>query len=65
MPEHDPPLRLTRIDLNPAVTLADTDRPRPTIDRLRHLTEVAHRECFIANSLRAEVAVTPTFTWDG
>jgi organic hydroperoxide reductase OsmC/OhrA len=28
-----------------------------------HLTEVAHRECFVANSLRTEVLVNATFSW--
>lgn len=63
MPEDDPPLCITRIDLHPVVALADTERPRPSRERLVHLTEVAHRECFIANSLRTDVAVHPTFTW--
>jgi organic hydroperoxide reductase OsmC/OhrA len=63
MPTDDPPLRLTRIDLHPHVTLADTDRPRPTAERLAHLAEVAHRECFVANSLRTEVVVRATFAW--
>jgi organic hydroperoxide reductase OsmC/OhrA len=27
--------------------------------RVRHLVEVAHRECFIANSLTTEVVVEP------
>ena len=65
MPEDDPPVRITRIDLHPRVVLADTDRARPSAERLAHLTEVAHRECFIANSLRAEVVVHPSFTWLG
>jgi len=63
MPEDDDPVRITRIDIRPHVVLADTDAPRPTDERLVHLTEVAHRECFIANSLATEVVVTPTFTW--
>lgn len=63
MPEDDPPVRIVRIDLHPRIELADTERPRPTEDRLAHLVEVAHRECFIAQSLRSEVAVHPTFTW--
>ncbi|WP_254127053.1 OsmC family protein [Aquihabitans sp. G128] len=63
MPEDDLPVRLTRIDLRPAVVLADTERARPDEERLLHLTEVAHRECFIANSLRTEVVVAPTFSW--
>ncbi|MCU1371177.1 MAG: OsmC family protein [Ilumatobacteraceae bacterium] len=65
MPEDDPPMRITRIELRPSVVLADTGGTRPTPGRLLHLTEVAHRECFIANSLTSEVVVTPTFTWRG
>lgn len=61
MPESDPPVRITRIDLHPTVTIATGDRPPVEEGRLRHLTEVAHRECFIANSLRSEVVVHPTF----
>ena len=63
MPEDDPPVRITRIDLRPRVVLADTGAARPTDDRLRHLAEVAHRECFIANSLASEVVVSPSFSW--
>ncbi|MFN8016756.1 MAG: OsmC family protein [Acidimicrobiales bacterium] len=63
MPEDDPPVRVARIELHPVVELADTDRARPTEERLHHLTEVAHRECYIANSLRTEVVVHPTFRW--
>lgn len=63
MPEADLPVRITRIDIRPEVLLADTGAPRPTDERLLHLTEVAHEQCFIANSLTSEVVVTPTFTW--
>jgi len=63
MPEDDPPVRITRIELRPTVTLADTDRTRPSAERLAHLTEVAHRECYIANSVRTEIVVHPTFEW--
>ncbi|WP_421120592.1 OsmC family protein [Aquihabitans daechungensis] len=63
MPEDDLPLRITRIDLHPEVVLVDTDSDRPADERLLHLTEVAHRQCFIANSLTTEVVVTPTFRW--
>lgn len=65
MDEADPPVRLARIDLRPEVVLADTPRPRPSPERLLHLAEVAHRECYIANSLRTEVVVTPVFRWIG
>lgn len=63
MPEDDPPMRIARIELRPVVHLADTDRARPDHDRLRHLTDVAHRACFIAASLRSEVVIEPTFHW--
>jgi organic hydroperoxide reductase OsmC/OhrA len=63
MPDDDLPMRITHIELHPVVVLADTDRPRPDESRLHHLTEVAHRECFIANSLRTEVTIHPTFAW--
>lgn len=57
MPEDDKPVRLTRIVLRPRVTIAGDVAD----DRLDHLSEVAHRECFIANSLRTEVVVDPTW----
>lgn len=63
MPEGDPPVRITRIDLHPTVTLSAGDRPPTEEGRLRHLTEVAHRECFVANTLRCEVVVHATFRW--
>jgi organic hydroperoxide reductase OsmC/OhrA len=56
MPEDDPPMRITRIELRPRIAVAG-DVPE---ERLRHLVEVAHRECFIANSLSTEIVVTPT-----
>ncbi|MEZ5142300.1 MAG: OsmC family protein [Acidimicrobiales bacterium] len=59
MPEDDPPVRLTRITLRPRITIRRRDG-RPTEDRVRRLVAVAHRECFIANSLRTEVVVEPT-----
>jgi organic hydroperoxide reductase OsmC/OhrA len=55
MPEDDRPLRITRITLRPRVTIrGDVDE-----SRVRHLVEVAHRECFIANSLKTDVVVEP------
>lgn len=65
MPAEPTPMRITRIDLHPVIELADTGSPRPTAERLLHLSEVAHRECFIANSLSSEVVVHPTFAWVG
>jgi organic hydroperoxide reductase OsmC/OhrA len=34
-------------------------RPGPAEDRIRHLCELAHRECYIANTLATEVEVEP------
>lgn len=59
MPEDDPPMRITLITLRPEIRV----RGAVPEDRLRHLCEVAHRECFIANSLTSEVLVEPTFTF--
>ncbi len=57
MPMDDRPFRITAITLRPEITLrGDVDD-----DRLRHLVDVAHGECFIANSLTTEITVEPTF----
>ena len=55
MPEDDRPLRITRITLRPRITI------RGTVDEpcVQHLVEVAHRECFIANSLNTDVVIEP------
>ena len=58
MPEDDRPMRLTSITLRPRVVLG----PGPTVERVRHLLEVAHRECFIASSLRTDVRVEADIT---
>jgi organic hydroperoxide reductase OsmC/OhrA len=34
---------------------------RPPEDRLRRLVDLAHRECFVARSLRTTIEVEPTF----
>jgi organic hydroperoxide reductase OsmC/OhrA len=56
MPEDDPPVRITRIVLRPRITLAATVAEA----RVRHLVQVAHRECYIANSLKTAIDVDPT-----
>lgn len=58
MPEADPPARITRIVLRPRIQVVAG--PGATVERVAHLVEVAHRECFIANSLRSEIVVEPT-----
>lgn len=55
MPEADQPVRLAEIVLRPRITLM----AGPSEERVRHLVEVAHRECFIANSLATPVRVEP------
>jgi organic hydroperoxide reductase OsmC/OhrA len=59
MPEAERPLRITRIVLRPRITVASGTGP----ERIVHLCEVAHRECFIANSLRTEILVEPTIEY--
>ena len=56
MSEESRPVRLDEIVLRPHIVLA----AGPSADRVRHLVEVAHRECFIANSLATPVRVEPT-----
>jgi organic hydroperoxide reductase OsmC/OhrA len=55
------PTALTVIRLSPEITLANrlTTGSELTESRVRHLCEVAHRECYVANSLRTEVVVEP------
>ena len=60
MPEDDPPARITRIVLRPRIRVAAGTNP----DKVHHLCEVAHRECFIANSLRTDIVVEPTVLVD-
>ncbi len=55
MPEDEQPKRVTRITLRPRITVRGDVRE----DRIRHLVEVGHRECFIANSLKTDVVIEP------
>ena len=61
MPEADRPVRLTSISLRPTIRVA----VGVSEDRVMHLVDVAHRECYIANSLRTEVRVEPTVIVEG
>jgi organic hydroperoxide reductase OsmC/OhrA len=47
--------RLTRIVLRPRIVVASD----VSDERIRHLCELAHEQCNIANSLTADVAVEP------
>lgn len=55
MPEGERPMWVTRIILRPQITLG-SPAPRSKIERL---VEVAHRECFIAQSVRSEIVLEP------
>jgi organic hydroperoxide reductase OsmC/OhrA len=57
MPEN----RLTQIVLRPRIVLA----PGVSEERVKHLCELAHRECNISNSLRTEVRVVPEVVFAG
>jgi organic hydroperoxide reductase OsmC/OhrA len=67
MPDVRGPMALSVIRLRPEITLVDrlTTGRELTEDRVRHLCEVAHRECYVANSLRTEVAVEPRISLVG
>jgi organic hydroperoxide reductase OsmC/OhrA len=56
MTEGERPMRISRIWLRPTITVG----PECSAARVRRLVEVAHRECFIANSLRSEITIEPT-----
>lgn len=62
MPEDDPPVRITGITLRPhiRVALAPGADPAAVRARVEHLVAVAHRECYIANSLTTEIRIEPT-----
>jgi organic hydroperoxide reductase OsmC/OhrA len=57
MPEDSRPHRITRIVLRPRIEVAGD----ATEERLHKLAQLAHRECYIANSLTTEVVVEPVF----
>jgi len=58
MPEDEPPVRLTRITLRPRIDVAGDANE----ERILQLVEKAHEYCYVANSLRTEVAIEPTVT---
>lgn len=55
MPEHERPVRISAITLRPRIVVG----PRTSEERVRKLVRSAHRECYIANSLRSEVVIEP------
>jgi organic hydroperoxide reductase OsmC/OhrA len=55
MREDDEPVRITRITLRPHIVVAGTADER----RVRHYVELAHEECYIANSISSEIVIEP------
>lgn len=56
MPESTRPCRITAITLRPRITV----RAPATEAQVRRLVDVAHRECFIANTITSHVVIEPT-----
>jgi uncharacterized OsmC-like protein len=56
MPEGDKPMRPTRITLRPRIVVG----PGVKEESVLRLTEMAHEQCYISNSLGTEVVVEPT-----
>lgn len=61
MPEGEGPTRITHIALAPRITVRD-DGSQSLPARVERLVVLAHRECYIASSLRSEIRVVPTIT---
>ncbi len=55
MPENERPIRITQITLRPRIVVAAGS----DLDRVRRLVAQAHDECFVANTLNAEVVIEP------
>ncbi|MFY2858889.1 OsmC family protein [Mycobacterium sp. THU-M104] len=55
MPDDGQPASITRIALRPRIVVA----AGPTVDQIHRLVALAHRHCYITNSLRTEVDVEP------
>ena len=53
MDESDEPARIQRILLRPRIRVG----AGPTEEQVRRLVELAHRHCYVAGSLRSEIAI--------
>jgi organic hydroperoxide reductase OsmC/OhrA len=60
MSEGDRPVRIARIVLRPRIAIEGDVAD----ERLHRLVQTAHDQCYVANSLRTEVVVEPTFVRD-
>lgn len=55
MPEDDKPVRITRILLRPRITVkGGVDR-----EAVEKMVELAHQQCFIANTLKSDIQIQP------
>jgi organic hydroperoxide reductase OsmC/OhrA len=48
---------VSKVTLHPKITYSGEKLPSPTDEE--HLHEMAHKQCFIANSVKTEVTVQP------
>jgi len=55
MLDDERPVRVTRITLRPRITV----QGNVSDERILHLVDVAHRECYIANSVTTEIVIEP------
>jgi organic hydroperoxide reductase OsmC/OhrA len=55
MPEDQKPMRITRIALRPRIVVAQG----ADLDRVRRLVAKAHDDCYVANTLNAELVIEP------
>ncbi len=63
MPERPRGRGITRVSLRPRIHLAAAPPGGPA--RVRALVEQAHRECYIASSLRCEIVLEPELSFEG
>jgi organic hydroperoxide reductase OsmC/OhrA len=56
MPLDAEPVRITEIELRPTIAVSG----EVSEERIRKLVDTAHRHCFIANTLTAQMTITPT-----
>jgi uncharacterized OsmC-like protein len=56
MSEDDKPMRLTKIVLRPRIAIG----PGTEEERVLRFVEMAHKQCYISNSLSTEIVVEPT-----
>jgi organic hydroperoxide reductase OsmC/OhrA len=53
---------LTQITLRPQIVVAGSPERRVDEARILHLCEVAHRECYVSNSMKTPIVVEPNVT---